>query len=209
MEFQAWPKTPRLYKDCVVTEKIDGTNACIVVGRQPEERSADRSVFHALPIYADGEYTGEVYLVGAQSRNRLLKIEQDNAGFGKWVRQNAAALVEVLGEGYHYGEWWGSGIQRGYGLEKGDKRFSLFNTHRWADIESAGIPGLTVVPQLYIGPFSTEAIDKAFRKLAMTGSQAAPGYMDPEGVVVYHTASKQVYKLTYENDGGKWMAEAA
>jgi len=36
------------------------------------------------------------------------------------------------------------------------------------------------------------------------GSYAAPGFMQPEGVVVYHKASGQVFKKTPDkNDGHK------
>jgi hypothetical protein len=36
--------------------------------------------------------------------------------------------------------------------------------------------------------------------LRLDGSYAAPGYMKPEGIVVYHTAAKQMFKVTIEND---------
>jgi hypothetical protein len=32
------------------------------------------------------------------------------------------------------------------------------------------------------------------------GSRAAPGYDKPEGIVVYHTASRSMYKVTLEGD---------
>ena len=51
-------------------------------------------------------------------------------GFARWVETNRERLITLLGPGLHFGEWWGSGIQRGYGLTKGDKRFSLFNVER-------------------------------------------------------------------------------
>jgi hypothetical protein len=31
MEFEAFPKIPRLKRDMVITEKIDGTNACVLI----------------------------------------------------------------------------------------------------------------------------------------------------------------------------------
>ncbi len=50
---------------------------------------------------------------------------------------NFAQVLETSGNqgslpATYFGEWWGSGVQRGYGLQKGDKRFSLFNVSRWA-----------------------------------------------------------------------------
>lgn len=174
IEFQAWPKTPRLFRDIVVTEKIDGTNACVIVTE-------------------DGR-------VAAQSRKRLITPGDDNAGFARWVVDNAADLIELLGPGYHYGEWWGSKIQRGYGLTGGEKRFSLFNTHRYGKAvhESGGL--LRTVPVLYQGPFSEDAVVGTLAQLRGTGSVAEPGYMNPEGVVTFHSASGQVYKTLLEND---------
>lgn len=174
IEFQAWPKTPRLFRDIVVTEKIDGTNAAIIVTD-------------------DGE-------IGAQSRKRLITPDQDNAGFARWVHEHSDSLVQLLGPGYHYGEWWGSKIQRGYGLTNGEKRFSLFNTHRHAgiEVESGGL--LRTVPVLYQGLFDEMAIRKALADLFWEGSVAEPGYMEPEGIVTFHSASGQVYKTLIEND---------
>jgi hypothetical protein len=34
----------------------------------------------------------------------------------------------------------------------------------------------------------------------MTGSLAAPGFLKPEGVVVYHTAGNTLFKATIEDD---------
>lgn len=104
-EFSPWPKTPRVGKRepwITITEKMDGTNACIVI---------------------EG---GEI--VGIQSRNRFIAPGDDNFGFAKWVAENADELVK-LGHGKHYGEWTGPGIQKNpHGLS--EKAFYLFNTDR-------------------------------------------------------------------------------
>lgn len=173
-EFVPWPKTPRLNRDIVITEKIDGTNACIVVSDDGTE-------------------------VGAQSRNRLITPEADNGGFARWVYSNSDILIDILGPGHHFGEWWGSGIQRGYGLSKGEKRFSLFNTSRWADVDFP-ILGLGVVPTLYTGPMSMNAVWDSLEGLRSYGSAAAPGFDRPEGVVLFHTAANQTFKVLLEND---------
>ncbi|MFC4089313.1 RNA ligase family protein [Micromonospora sp. GCM10011541] len=197
-EFRAWPKTPRLFRDMVITEKIDGTNACVIVqAGDPAEGD---------PKWAAGVTVGDQFFhVGAQSRNRVITPEKDNAGFARWVQVNAQALAEALGPGYHFGEWWGSGIQRAYGLTHGEKRFSLFNVHRYRDLvlDEDGvekIPGVNVVPTLYIGPFTTPIVRQTLLDLMQAGSAAAPGYDNPEGLVVYHSASSQVYKVLIEND---------
>jgi hypothetical protein len=37
-------------------------------------------------------------------------------------------------------------------------------------------------------------------ELIALGSQAAQGFMKPEGIVIYHTAGHHLYKRTCEND---------
>ena len=172
IEFQPWPKIARLNREITVTEKIDGTNAAILIG--------------------DG-------FVGAQSRKRLITPNDDNFGFARWVAENAGALTDALGEGRHFGEWWGSGIQRGYGLDKGEKRFSLFNTARYADADLA-VDGLGVVPVLYQGPFDQSEINGCLHMLRTEGSFASPGFMDPEGIIVFHSAAQQMFKVTLKGD---------
>lgn len=202
--FKAWPKTPRLFKDMVVTEKIDGTNACVVVRLLPEEECG---------VAAGGD-DGNVVVIGnepyygvyAQSRNRLITPEKDNAGFAAWVQENAAGLVETLGEGYHYGEWYGQGIQRKYGLDH--RRFALFNVNRYGELDLSSVPNLETVPVLFEGEFDTEHVMEVYHGLMAHGSYAVPGYTNPEGVVVFHSASQQVYKVTDAGDLPKWQLKA-
>lgn len=136
--------------------------------------------------------------VFAGSRNRWITTDNDNMGFAKWVKANEATLRQ-LGPGIHYGEWWGPGIQKRYGeAVKGQpRRFSLFNVHRWGETRPACCD---VVPTLYIGPFSEAAIHATLETLRLNGSVAAPGCMNPEGIIVFHSASSQLYKVTLEND---------
>lgn len=172
VEFEPFPKIARLNRDIVVTEKIDGSNAQVIV-------TDDGRVF-------------------AASRTRLIYPGKttDNHGFAGWVQDNADELVK-LGPGRHFGEWWGSGIQRGYGLK--EKRFSLFNVSRWSD--AADRPACCgVVPTLYRGVFDQAFINGTLATLGALGSTAAPGFMDPEGVVVFHEASRQLYKVTIKDD---------
>jgi hypothetical protein len=212
MEFLSWPKTPRLLKPMFITEKIDGTNGCVIVEELKEYKLSLSTIVHI---------DGKRYSVGAQSRNRILPMgpkqmdditwqKRDNAGFAAWVRENAEALADFLGPGYHYGEWFGSKIARNYGLS--DRRFALFNTSRWgflADPRAApNIAGLVVVPTLYMGEFDTEVVKDTFAELMLCGSQAVPGFMKPEGVIVYHSASSQYYKMTDQGDKPKFELEA-
>lgn len=167
--FEAFPKIARLNRDIVVTEKIDGTNAIVHVAE-------------------DGT-------VLAGSRSRWITPVDDNFGFARWVAANEEALRGGLGVGTHYGEWWGSGIQRGYGIK--EKRFSLFNVARWGETrpECCG-----VVPVLYRGPFDQKAIEACIDRLRVGGSVAVSGFMRAEGVVVFHGASNTLFKITCEKD---------
>lgn len=185
IDFQGFPKMPRLSREMVITEKIDGTNAHIAI--------FNLSIPVVLPptksIY---QFANLVMFAG--SRTRWIAPEDDNAGFAKWAKSNAEELMG-LGEGRHFGEWWGQGIQRNYGLK--EKRFSLFNVARWAEDR----PGCChVVPALYRGNFCTMAVETTLNKLKTTGSHAAPGFMRPEGVVVFHTAGNFGFKKTIEKD---------
>lgn len=201
MNFVPFPKIARWSRDVVVTEKLDGTNAqvCIV-----ETAALDPAEFDPrLAIVVGGEFT-----MLAGSRNRWITPADDNYGFAAWAQANASELFE-LGEGSHYGEWWGQGVGRHYGLDH--KRFSLFNVGRWRDnahvvFESTdgqktpAPPCCSVVPTLYRGPNDEQLILEALKVLAANGSAAAPGFMNPEGVVIYHTASQSLFKKTIVAD---------
>jgi hypothetical protein len=165
--FEPFASIPRLKRGCVITEKIDGTNAQV--------------------------YVGEGGLVIAGSRNRWITPEDDNYGFAKWVAEHTDEL-RALGPGRHYGEWWGVGVQRRYDLA--EKRFSLFNAGRWSSERPACCH---VVPVLYAGDFSTDVVAETMESLRINGSLAAPLFMQPEGVVVYMTASKHLYKVTFDD----------
>jgi hypothetical protein len=210
VEFKEWPKTTRLFRDIVITEKIDGTNAAVQIIKADnishwKHEDGSKTFFDPQPINVVVLDDGEVYVVYAQSRNRLIFPGQDNAGFAGWVSQHAHELVTFLGEGVHYGEWWGSGIQRGYGLSNGQKRFSLFNTHRFLDIEAVTDGLIRTVPILYAGTFDQLEIEEALSALKLWGSVAAEGFKNPEGICIYHTQSKLVQKVTLDNnDKGKW-----
>ena len=191
-DFQEFPKMSRLSREVVVTEKLDGTNAQVFI--------------------ADD---GLTMLVG--SRSRWITSEDDNHGFARWCAEHRDELL-TLGPGRHFGEWWGAGIQRRYGLA--EKRFSLFNTGRWfnpRDCEGEDLTGRTavpaccfVVPTLIRGPFNTQAVDHCIQLLRERGSAAAPGFMKPEGVVVFHTAGNVGFKKTLERDDvPKSLAERA
>ena len=188
LEFTPFPKVPRLSRECIVTEKIDGTSGCICI--------TEDGVMH----------------VG--SRSRWITPEDDNYGFARWARDNESELLK-LGPGRHFGEWWGQGIQRKYGMT--EKRWSLFNVARWclhgtepqriisADpriekYQEVLPPCCHLVPVMYRGPFNTSTIEWYLYLLRKNGSLASPGFMRPEGIVCYHIAAGVAFKKTVEND---------
>jgi hypothetical protein len=130
----------------------------------------------------------------AGSRNRYLTPEDDQFGFAAWVRDHETELRE-LGFGLHFGEWWGQKIQRAYGLT--ERRFSLFNLKRWGETRPACCH---VVPVLYEGTFLQAAFEIALDRLKLHGSFAAPGFMRPEGIIIWHAASGTLFKRTIEKD---------
>lgn len=179
--FQPWPKIPRVEnRKEFYTEKIDGTNACVVIAYVD-----NLDLIETKPLW----YTNFNELINvaiwAQSRTRLITPEDDNFGFAKWVKENAEELIK-LGEGYHYGEWWGKGIQRGYGLD--EKKFSLFNTARW-NTDNAPPKCCSVVPTIH-----ASSVEEAKQILINNGSFAAPGFMDVEGIVVFEYNTKSYWK---------------
>lgn len=179
LTFEEFPKIARLNRECVISEKIDGTNGQIIIGDNGEIQAASRSCL----IYPD----------------------RDNHGFAAWVRDNKDDLLK-LGPGRHFGEWWGSGIQRKYGLTGTDKRFSLFNSFRWSD--GAIRPKCChIVPVLFQGVFSSYAVEHCVAFLRTNGSQAAPGFMKPEGVIIFHVAARVGFKVTLEKDS-EWKGKS-
>lgn len=168
-EFKPWPKIPRLNREVTVSEKLDGTNAAVWVSD-------------------DGTQ------LAAQSRTRWITPADDNAGFAAWVESNREELLK-LGPGHHYGEWWGQGIGRKYGMAV--KQFSLFNTHRWTESRPACC---SVVPVLWKGNYQDLVVDDVISQLRRLGSVAAPGFYRPEGIVVFHHAADQYFKVLCEGD---------
>jgi len=187
-DFLEFPKMARLSREIIVTEKLDGTNAQVL-------------------ITEDGQ-------IMAGSRTRWITPQDDNFGFAAWVQANKNELLK-LGVGRHFGEWWGMGIQRKYGMT--ERKFSLFNVQRWAKhgTEPKQIPTgdpriikmqdvlpscCDLVPVLFRGDFDTNKINECLDNLREFGSYASEGFMKPEGVVVFHTAGNVGFKKTLEKD---------
>ena len=163
MEFEKWPKTRRFEKAlCVFSEKIDGTKGQIAINE-------------------DGEM-----FVG--SRTRWVTPEEDNYGFARWARENEEELVAFLGVGRHYGEWWGQGIQRSYGMDK--KVFSLFDTRKFGFLQDVplGYFPCDVVPFIIRSlDFDKTEVTEYFMKESLAAKRYEVSFDNPEGYMYYST----------------------
>jgi hypothetical protein len=175
-EFKAWDKISRENPFKVtITEKIDGTNACVII---------------------EG---GKI--IGVQSRKRLITPDDDNYGFARWVEENKIELVS-LGDGYHYGEWAGLGIQKNpHNLP--EKQFFLFNTFRWNPLNPSTPKCCNVVPVLFAGMLTHEIVPLLIKNLI----EASFPNQNPEGVVVYYHAFRKYTKHTIKFPDGKWLSK--
>lgn len=171
--FVAYKKIPRYRREITITEKIDGTNA-------------------VLHIDEHGTIT-----VGSRTRWIAPGKKTDNHGFAQWVSEHEEDLLK-LGAGYRFGEWYGSGINRGYGLQKGEKRLALFIDP--ADYGQELPECCEITPRIYEGPRDEHWINRSLELLATQGSYAVPGYMKPEGIVIFDHASRGLHKITLEHD---------
>lgn len=182
-KFIAWPKIPRSHGAMItITEKLDGTNACIVI--------------------EEGEVTG------VQSRKRMITPESDNFGFAQWVSDNEEELLK-LGDGHHFGEWVGPGIQKNH-YDLSEKTFFLFNTKRWGSHNPNTPECCEVVPVLYVGADGGNTSSLAMSALKETGShvETGPSYKGyVEGIIVFHDNLQSYTKDTYEYREGKYKGK--
>jgi hypothetical protein len=220
-EFRSFQKIPRWSRDIAITEKIDGTNTSVWVDHFTREQIEDREsdipnqidalvvlVDQGKAVYSEHPEGDHITFVRAGSANGFIWPKKDHYGFAEWV-WGYADLLGGLGNGSHFGEWYGHKIQRGYGMN--ERRWALFNVGRWSQRLGDEAPPACcdVVPVLYSGPMHLEhgeaATDFWLRKLEFSGSAAtgAEGFKDPEGIVIYHTASGDLYKQTIGHDGHK------
>lgn len=168
LEFKAFPKIPNLRGNLTISEKIDGIDACVVVGENGQ--------------------------VAAQSRTRLLTVGSDDPhGFAKWVEDNKGPLATHLPPGHYFGVWWGRGINRGYALK--ERKFSLCHSRGLGDLPDC----ISIVPVIRDYANFTE-LDQILAQLKVVGSYAAVGFMDPAGIVVYHRAAMQSFKILLDKD---------
>lgn len=189
-EFKTWHEINKFAGIHVVaTEKIHGSNGQILVTTRP-----------------DGSLCAT-----AGSRTRWLDAVSgpDNFGFAAFVRANEAEICEKLGEGRHYGEWVGPGVNSDYGLK--DKHFVLFDVKRFSSerVAATGLPErFAVVPILYDGPYNSDAINKVFEDLRAGGSVFRPGFLRPEGMVLFFPQFGSRLKMVFKPEKTGWARPA-
>ena len=179
MEFKSFSDIERFTSKITITEKIHGTNAQILIEEMP----------------------GGLFIIEAASRTRLITPEDDNFGFAKFVEENKEELIRLLGPGRHFGEWFGSGINSGYGYKKGERFFALFHQ----GFRNKPLPeNVSVVPVLYEGPYREGIVEETMTKLKAEGSKAVPGFMSPEGVVIRFERNGAMFKQVFEAEETGW-----
>lgn len=181
MEFKSFPEIKKLGSaEFSITQKIHGTNAQVMI--YPDEAGVMQ------------------LLVG--SRTRWIVPGDDNYGFAQFVYDNKQAFIEKLGQGQHFGEWAGPGINSGEGLK--EKTFVLFDFWRY---DPANLPPQTVlVPVLYKGKFDLAQVKIAMDDLKTNGSKLAPGFMRPEGVVMQIKGTR--YKEVFAAEETQWTGKS-
>lgn len=181
-EFKSWREIEKFQGVHVqITEKLNGTNGVILI----EE---ENGVLKATP----------------GSRTRFLDPVHgsDNYGFGAFVKANEQEICEKLGQGYHYGEWIGPGINGG-GYDLKEKHFVLFDRRRNPP-EKPLPPRFGVVPLLYDGVFTDAIVETVLEDLKKSGSKYSPGYMAVEGIVLFFPQFGVMKKKVFTAEETAW-----
>ena len=165
-----------------ITQKIHGTNAQILIKKLD---------------------SGE-WLFKTGSRTRWIAPGDDNYGFAAWAYSIKEQLIEGLGEGLHFGEWAGAGINSGEGLTQ--KTFVLFDwrRHQKAILEGKFPENVTHAPVLmHPGKHSLEKIKEVMDDLKLNGSRLSPGFMRPEGIVIEFDTGR-LEKMVFNPEETAW-----
>lgn len=220
-DFIPFNKIPRLNRECVVTEKVDGTNGVIFIKaictncsglyRLVQDNDGKVLVAHDGETVTRAEELSccdkpnipdkSTWTIHAGSKNRWLTVEDDNYGFAKWIEEHTEELKQ-LGPGKHHGEWFGTGINRRY--KNTPKQFALFNTSKWNE-QNPPPKCCTTVPVLYNGPFDTTIINN----LRLNNPESKIVKNTPmEGIIVYHIPSGIYFKATCQKDD-EWKGKSS
>jgi hypothetical protein len=170
-----------------------------------------------------------------QSRNRILKPGDDNAGFVHHMEQHRPFVSDLLfrlgvaaGADFRqpiqvFGEWCGEGIQSGVGITQGPKRFMLFSArvdNRWIEIPQGlvgendaniGFVGDVISWDVDIDFQSPELMQNALVELTELIEECCPialALLDVEGVgegVVWRPVSFDDTVEGIPNDSQLWF----
>ena len=180
--YSSFPSIERLENIyCIISEKIDGTNGLIEINETN---------------------------VRFGSRNRYISFSDDNAGFANFFKDYEARFKDAAkdittDESYPlriYGEWFGCGIQRNYGLK--DKLFMPFSSFYGEKLIEYQVPNVITPNIMYTGKFSMEIVDTCMQQLKLNGSGVVKDYKQPEGIVIFFP--KYNFRLKETFDGAKW-----
>lgn len=199
MEFKSFPDIKKLGSTVfTVTQKIHGTNAQVTIVPIPDNIEDAAEWMKKEGSYHTVEINDKYFALFVGSRTRWIVPGDDNYGFAAFIYANKQAFVEKLGEGQHFGEWAGPGINSGEGLT--EKTFVLFDFWRY---DPANLPPQTVlVPVLYKDKFDLGVIESVMLDLKTNGSKLAPGFMRPEGVVAQINGIR--YKVVFDAEETQW-----
>ena len=149
------------YGNVMVTEKIDGTPAVLVVEEELGSRQRN---------------------VALEGRAATLDSATD------WFFANRRKLTRALSVGVYDAVWVGT-EGRDYGLE--DPALVILDPSGYDPDDPRkydGVEGMRHAPVLYHGPVKPEngqdPVEEALRRLKFAGSAFSPGYKRPAGVIV-------------------------
>ena len=143
--------------------KLHGTNAAIV-------------------LYKDGH-------IEFQSRERVLTLEEDNAGFMKafydadlsWIKHIAPKFTDYIAI---YGEWCGKGIQKGVGIAELPKKFVIFDVKIddvWLNELPSGLTNVIDTPNIaFINHFNEYFINIDFNNPELSQNKLIEWTMEVE-----------------------------
>jgi hypothetical protein len=118
----------------------------------------------------------------AQSRERILTIDDDNYGWAKYAQQHKETFINLLTSAAHhkvdynlthysiFGEWCGQGVQKGVGISNVPKMFIIFGIVAW----SAGKNEDEDVQRVYFTPTEFKHTIAYAKEIAGFNTEAWP-----------------------------------
>lgn len=92
-EFVEFPKMARLSRECVITEKIDGTNAHVFIMESTDAPSSYLGPIQEKMVAVGMRADGMNLMMFAGSRTRFITPKDDNFGFAGWAQRHADAML--------------------------------------------------------------------------------------------------------------------